>query len=84
MESEDGLQNKVDGLISSAVIVYVFVEYNVQLSYDDFVMVFKCLKIPPDKNLCDKLTESIRNFKETMSRFVLVISFTLFAESKMV
>ncbi|XP_046861651.1 E3 ubiquitin-protein ligase rnf213-alpha-like [Xenia sp. Carnegie-2017] len=82
MESKDGLQNKVDGLISSTVIVYVFVKYNVQLSHDDVVMVFKCLKIPPDKNLCDKLTESIRNFKEIMSSS-FIDNFIKFYEKQM-
>lgn len=70
MENEDDVQNKVDGLISTAVIVYVFWEYNVQLSYDDLVIVFKCLKIPPDEKVCEKLMKSIRGFDEKMQRFV--------------
>ncbi|XP_046861759.1 uncharacterized protein LOC124455046 isoform X2 [Xenia sp. Carnegie-2017] len=68
MESEDDVQNKVNALISTVVIVYVFCEYKVKLSDDDVVIMFKCLAIPPNENLCYKLMENVGNFDENMLR----------------
>lgn len=74
MESGDDVQNKVNALISTVVIVYVFCEYNVKLSYDDVGTMFKCLAIPPNENLCYKLMENVGNFDKNMLRYVFVTS----------
>ena len=58
---------KVDALVSSMIIVYVFVKYSVCLEFEEIEILLKCFRIPPHKETCSEFMKSVNKFgKKTL------------------
>ena len=53
---------KVQAMVSSVVIAYVFTKYDVFLKSEKCEILLKCLKIPPDKEVCSEFVKTIKEF----------------------
>ncbi len=53
---------KVDAVVSSVTIAYVFTQYGVDLKFELNQILLKCLKLPPDKEVCFEFMKSIDEF----------------------
>ena len=57
---------KVHTVLSSVTIAYVFTKYNVYLTYENYEILLKCLKLPPDKEACLEFMKSIDDFDDNI------------------
>ena len=55
---------KSDAVVSSVVITYVFTKYRVSLKPEGEKMLFKCLRLPPNKEVCSKFVTNADAFAE--------------------
>ena len=60
-KSKDPKAN-VLAVMSSVVIAYVFTKYNVFPKREDCEILLKCLRIPPEKEVCVELMKGINEF----------------------
>lgn len=62
------LENKVNTVVSSVVIVYVLTKYNVKVKphKDDFLL--KCLRLPAEKGVCSAVMKTINSFDRKILR----------------
>lgn len=61
-----GVKAKVDAVVSSVVITYVFTKYHVSLNPEEEQMLLKCLKLPPNKEVCFTFVKGIDAFAENI------------------
>ncbi len=66
-ETED-VKAKVDAMVSSLIIAYVFVKYDVGLKSKQYAILLKCLRVPPDNEVCSKFMTSINEFHDNILR----------------
>jgi hypothetical protein len=59
---------KVDAVVSSLIIAYVFMQYNVYVESEENEILLKCLKIPPDQETCSEFMKSVKKFDEKTLR----------------
>jgi hypothetical protein len=59
---------KVHTVLSSVIIAYVFTKYNVYLKSEQYETLLKCLKLPPDKEVCSEFMKSINEFDDNILR----------------
>jgi hypothetical protein len=59
---------KVDAVVSSVIIAYVFMQYNVYVESEENEILLKCLKIPPDQETCSEFMKSVKKFDEKTLR----------------
>jgi hypothetical protein len=59
---------KVDAVVSSVIIAYVFMKYNVNLGFEENEILLKCLRIPPDQETCSEFMKYANKFDEKTSR----------------
>lgn len=52
----------VAAVVSSVVIVHVFVDRGIKLGDELVETLFKCLRLPPDVTVCDVLVEEMKQF----------------------
>ncbi len=60
-ESKDA-KAKVHAVISSFIIAHVFTKYGINLKCEQYEILLKCLRLPPDKDVCCKFMENINKF----------------------
>ncbi len=60
---------KVDAVVSSVIIAYVFTTYRVDLKFEQNQILLKCLKLPPDKDVCFEFMKSIDEFDANSLRY---------------
>jgi hypothetical protein len=63
-----GVEVKVHAVMSSVIIAYVFTKYEVNLKPEQYEILLKCLKLPPDKEVCSEFMKSINEFDDKISR----------------
>ena len=56
------VEAKVQAMVSSVVIAYVFTKYDVFLKSEKCEILLKCLKIPPDTEVCSEFVKTIKEF----------------------
>ena len=59
---------KVDAVMSSAVIAHVVTKYKVQLETESHRILLKCLRLPPDNQVCSTFMKIITEFDNTVLR----------------
>lgn len=59
---------KVDAVVSSVIITYVFTKYEVNLKTNEHKILLHCLSLPPVKNVCCQIMESINKIDEIVLR----------------
>ena len=52
-------KSKVQAVLSSVMITYVFTSYHVNLNLEHFEILLRCLALPPDKEICVELMKNI-------------------------
>ena len=57
---------KFDALMSSVVITYVFTKYSVSLKPEGQKILLKCLRMPPNKEVCSKFVTNVDAFVENI------------------
>lgn len=55
---------KSDAVVSSVVITYVFTKYRVALKPEGEKILLKCLRLPPNKEVCSKFVTNVDAFAE--------------------
>lgn len=68
-EAKD-VKDKVHAMVSSVVIAYVFTEYHEHLKSEKCELLLKCLKLPPNKEVCSEFVKTINNFEGDTLRWV--------------
>ncbi|CAB4026272.1 Hypothetical predicted protein [Paramuricea clavata] len=63
-------KDKVHVVLSSVIITYVFTKYHVNLKCEQYETLLKCLKLPPDKEVCSEFMKSINEFDDNILRQV--------------
>ena len=64
-ESKDA-KAKVQAVVSSVTIAYVFTKYHVYLKPEQYESLLKCLRLPSDKEVCSKFKESVIEYDDTI------------------
>lgn len=59
---------KVHTVVSSVVIAYVFAKYHVFLNSEKCEILFKCLRLPPDKKVCTEFVKIVNEFDSNTLR----------------
>ncbi len=62
------VKTKVDALVSSVIIAYVFTKYIVDLEPGENEILLKCLSVPPDEEICSEFMKSLNEFDEKKLR----------------
>ena len=62
-ESKDA-KAEVQAVVSSVTIAYVFTKYHVYLKPEQYESLLKCLRLPPDKEVCSKFKESVIEYDD--------------------
>ena len=62
-------ESKVQAVLSSVMITYVFTNYHVDLDREQYAMLLTCLQLPPDKKICVELMKNINELDYTLSSF---------------
>ena len=57
---------KVHTVLSSVAIAYVFTKYNVYLTSEQYEILLKCLKLPPDNEACLEFMKNIDEFDDNI------------------
>ena len=71
LESQSNvIKDKVEAVVSSVVIAYVFTKYEVTLAPEKYEMLLKCLRLPPDEEVCHEFVRIIDEFDKDMLRYV--------------
>ena len=52
----------VAAVVSSVVIVHVFIDRGIKLGDELVEKLFKCLRLPADQSVCDVLVEEMKQF----------------------
>ena len=55
---------KSDAVVSSVVITYVFTKYRVALNPEEEKILLKCLRLPPNKEVCSRFVTNVDAFAE--------------------
>ena len=63
-QTED-VNAKVDAVMSSVVIAYVFTKYHLPERYE---ILLKCLRLPSDREVCSKFIKNIKKFDDNTLR----------------
>ena len=66
-QTED-VNAKVDAVVSSVVIAYVFIKYRVSLEFGRYEVLLKCFKLPPNKEICSGFMNIINKFDDNILR----------------
>ena len=62
-----GVKDKVHAMVSSVMIAYVFTKYHKHLQHEKCEILLKCLKLPPDKEICSQFVKTVNEFdKKTL------------------
>ena len=59
---------KVHALTSSIVMAYVLTKYDIYLKNEQYKILLKCLRLPPDKDVCCEFMEFINEFDDNFLR----------------
>ena len=59
---------KVEAVVSSVVVTYVFTKYHVYLNPEDEQMLLKCLKLPPNREVSSQFVKSLGEFSDDILR----------------
>jgi hypothetical protein len=59
---------KVHTVLSSVIITYVFTKYRVDLKFEQYKTLLKCLNLPPDREVCSEFMKSINEFDDNILR----------------
>jgi hypothetical protein len=69
LESETkDVKVKVHVMMSSIIIAYVFTKYGVYLKAEQYEILLKSLRLPPDKEVCSEFMKSINEFDDNILR----------------
>ena len=75
LESQSNvIKDKVEAVVSSVVIAYVFTKYDVFLTSEKYEMLLKCLRLPPVEKVCHEFVRIINGFDKDMLRYVIIFS----------
>ena len=66
-ETKD-VKSKVDAVLSSVIIAYVFTRYDVDFEPKHYETLLTCLKLPTDKEVWTDLTKNINEFDDNTLR----------------
>ena len=67
LESEiNNAESKVQAVLSSVMITYVFTNYHVDLDREQYAMLLTCLRLPPDEKICVELMKNINELDYTL------------------
>ena len=62
------VKDKVHAVVSSVVIAYVFTKYHEHLKLENYEILLKCLRLPPDKKVCYEFVKIINDFDDKTLR----------------
>ena len=69
LESEaSNTEAKVDAVFSSVLIAYVLTTYNIYINYKQIEVLLKCLRLPPNKEICSELMKKMNEFDDNALR----------------
>ena len=60
------VKDKVQAVVSSLVIVYVFTKYNVYLNPELKQTLLQCLTLPPNTDVCSEFVKRIDEFDDSI------------------
>ena len=66
-QTED-VNAKVQAVVSSVMIAYVFTKYHVSLEFGRYEILLKCLRLPPDRDVCSEFMENLNAFDDNILR----------------
>ena len=69
-DQTNDVKAKVHAVVSSVVIAYVFTKYYVFLNSEKCEILLKCLRLPPDEEVCSEFVKTIKEFDENIIRYV--------------
>ena len=61
-------KSKVQAVLSSVIIAYVFTNYDVKLKLEHNEILLTCLKLPPDREICAQVMKIINDFDDNSLR----------------
>ena len=61
---------RVHAVISSVIIAYVFTLNRVNLKAEQYDILLKSLRIPPDEEVCSEFMKSINEFDDNILRYL--------------
>ena len=59
---------KVHAVVSSVVIAYVFTKYHVYVNSESEQILWKCLKLPSNKEVCSEFVKIVDEFDDNLLR----------------
>lgn len=62
------VKTKVGAVVSSVVIAYVFTKYYVSLNPESEQILWKCLKLPSNEEVCSEFVKIIQGFDQNIFR----------------
>ena len=65
---KEDAKTKVHAVVSSVIIAYVFTKYSVPFKSERYDILLKCLRLPPDKEVCSEFMQNINNFDDSVLR----------------
>ena len=72
------VKTKVQAMVSSVVIAYVFTKYQVFLKSEKCEILLKCLRLPADEEVCSEFVKTIKEFDEITLRYVISRCFLIY------
>ena len=64
----NNLNDKAHAVLSSLVIAYIFTKYNVKLNHRQYKFLLKCLRLPPEEEVCSDIMKNINEFSSDRLR----------------
>ena len=62
-------RSTIHAVVSSVIIAYVFTKYRVNLNLEQCKTLLKCLKLPPDREVCSEFLKNLKEFDGKVLRY---------------
>ena len=62
-------KSTIHAVASSVTIAYVFTKYQVNLKQEQCEILLKCLKLPPNKEVCSEFVKNLKEFDGKVLRY---------------